>query len=256
MPQRCADVFAWRRTFMSLAGPPPITRLVLEGMSLFMVTQSGGCCWLSVRRLGEISGLDKGTVSKHRTLAVAAGWLIAESNPRHRQCSKFFAAVPDGVSIFQPTGATRRAPAARPGSMVGGNPLMLSSELSVGRVQSAFHSLSAGSVQSPNKLYGLRVRTVRCEPTNCTSPPDQSYIPINDLTKAPSDAFTASTFVSERKPAEEEAVRERLAVWIGSDGFAQVNHHIPELLVKLTPPNCRFPGYEALIQQATERTRK
>src|SRR5450759_3015128 len=124
---------------MSPAGPPPITRLVLEGMSLFMISQSGGCCWLSVRRLGAITGLDKGTVSKHRTLAVAAGWLIAEGNPRHRQTSKFFAAVPDGVSIFQPTGATRRAPAARSGS-VGGNQPLTSPELYVGRVQSTSHS--------------------------------------------------------------------------------------------------------------------
>ena len=82
MPQRCADVFAWRRTFMSPVGPPPIMRLVLEGMSLFMISQTGGCCWLSVRRLGEITGLDKGTVSKHRTQAVAAGWLIAEGTRR------------------------------------------------------------------------------------------------------------------------------------------------------------------------------
>jgi hypothetical protein len=160
VPQRCADVFAWRRTFMSPAGPSPITRLVLEGMSLFMVSQSGGCCWLGVRRLGEITGLDKGTVSKHRTLAVAAGWLIAEGNPRHRQSSKFFAAVPDGVSIFQPTGGTRRAPPSRSGSL-GSNPPLAPPELSVGRVQSVPHSLSGGSVQSPDKLYGLRAPTVR-----------------------------------------------------------------------------------------------
>src|SRR5450759_5302906 len=96
---------------MSPAGPPPITRLVLEGMSLFMISQSGGCCWLSVRRLGATTGLDKGTVSKHRMLAVAAGWLIAEGNPQHRQSSKFFAAVPDGVAIYQSIGAARRATA-------------------------------------------------------------------------------------------------------------------------------------------------
>jgi hypothetical protein len=241
---------------MSPAGPSSITRLVLEGMSVFMVSQSGGCCWLSVRRLGEITGLDKGTVSKHRTLAVAAGWLIDEANPRHRQTSKFFAAVPDGVAIFQPTGAARRALAARSGSVVGANQPLVSPELSVGRVQSVSHSLSGGSIQSPNRLYGLRARTVRRERTNCTSPPDPSYIPINDLKKATPDALTGSTFTSESKPADDESARERLAVWIRSDGFAQVHRHIPELLVKLTPPNCRFPGYEALIQEATERTSK
>ena len=256
MPQRCADVFAWRRTFMSPAGPPAITRLVLEGMSLFMISQSGGCCWLSVRRLGEISGLDKGTVSKHRTQAVAAGWLITGGNPRHRQCPKFFAAVPDGISIFQPTGAAWRALAARSGSVVGGNPPLVSPELSGGRVQSAPHSLSGGSVQSPNRLYALRARTVRCERTNCTSPPDPSYIHINDLKKPTPDGLTASTFAGWSTPADDEAAREQLGVWIRSDGFAQARHDIPELLVKLTPPNCRFPGYEVLIQEATEKTRK
>jgi hypothetical protein len=100
--------------------------------------------------LGEISGLDKGTVSKHRTQAVAAGWLIAEGNPRHRQCPKFFAAVPDGISIFQPTGTARRALAARSSSVVGGTPPMVSPELSGERVQSAPHS-----------LYGVSVQTVR-----------------------------------------------------------------------------------------------
>ena len=256
MPQRCADVFAWRRTFMSPAGPPPITRLVLEGMSLFMISQTGGCCWLSVRRLGEITGLDKGTVSIHRTQAVAAGWLIAEGNPRHRQCPKFFAAVPESVSIFQPTGTARRVVTAGSGSVVGGNPPLVSAELSGGRVQSAPHSLSGGSVQSPNRLYGLRGPTVRCERTNCTSPPDPSYIPINNLKKTTSDGLTASTFAGESTPADDEAARERLGVWIRSDGFAQAHHDIPELLVKLTPPNCRFPGYEVLIQEATETTRK
>jgi hypothetical protein len=241
---------------MSPAGPPPITRLVLEGMSLFMISQSGGCCWLSVRRLGATTGLDKGTVSKHRMLAVAAGWLIAEANPQHRQSSKFFAAVPDGVAIYQSIGAARRATAARSSSEVGATQQLVSPELSVGRVQSASHSLSSGSVQSPNKLYGLRGRTVRCERTNCTSAPDPSCIPINNLKKSTSDELTASTFVGEGTPADDEAVRERLAVWIRSDGFAQANHHIPELLVKLTPPNCRFPGYEVLIQEATDRTRK
>ncbi len=239
---------------MSCAGPSPITRLVLAGMSLFMVSQVGGCCWLSVRRLAEITGLDKGTVSNHRTLAVATGWLMVEANPRHRQSPKFLAAVPDGISIFQATGTSRRALPARSASVNGGK--VFSLELSGGHVQSGSPSLSGGSVQLPKQLYGFRVRTVRPERTNCTSPPDQSYIPINDLKKPASDALTASTIAGERKPASEEAARARLAVWIRTDAFVQRYLQHPKLLVKITPPDCRFPGYEALIQEAAERARK
>jgi hypothetical protein len=54
----------------------------------------------------------------------------------------------------------------------------------------------------------------------------------------------------------ERTTRERLNVWIRSDNFAQVYHLSPELLVKLTPPNCRFPGYEALIREAAKRVQR
>jgi hypothetical protein len=54
----------------------------------------------------------------------------------------------------------------------------------------------------------------------------------------------------------EELTRKRLDVWIRSENFAQVYHLSPGLLVKLTPPNCRFPGYEALIREATKRVQR
>ena len=84
---------------MSPEGPAPITRLVLEGMSLFMAPSGGGSCWLSVRRLAEVTGLDKCTISKHRAHAVTSGWLIAEVNLRHRQSPTFWCAIPDGLSF-------------------------------------------------------------------------------------------------------------------------------------------------------------
>jgi hypothetical protein len=255
LPQRCPDVFAWRRTFMSRDGPPSTTRLVLEGMSLFMAPGGGGCCWLSVRHLEEITEVDKGTVCKHRALAVARGWLIVEANPRHRQSPLFWSAVPDGIAIFQP-GAGRRPRAARRGSVNRIQGLSDPLELSRVRIQSSSQSLSGGNVQSQRKLYGLRVETVRSARTNCTSPPDQSYISINDLKKSTSDALTVSTSARGSEPADEEAARARLDTWIRSENFVRTCHSIPQLLVKLTPPNCRIQGYESLIREALERTKK
>jgi hypothetical protein len=255
MPQRCPDVFAWRRTFMSCDGPPSTTRLVLNGMSLFMAPEGGGCCWLSVRHLEEITDTDKGTVCKHRALAVARGWLIVQANPRHLQSPLFWSAVPDGIAIFQP-GTDRRARAARRDSVTGSQRLSDPLELSGVRIQSSSQSLSSGNVQSQRKLYGLRVEAVRSARTNCTSPPDQSYISINDLKKSTSDALTVSTSASGNAPADAEAARARLEAWMRSESFVRVCHSIPELSVKLTPPNCRIPGYQSLIREAVERTKK
>jgi len=157
---------------MSPVGPPSTTRLVLEGMALFMSPGEGGCSWLSVRRLAEITDVDKGTVSKHRAQAVAAGWLIAEANPRHRQSPMFWSAVPDGVSIFE-SGANRRSRIAKPGSVVGSSKGVAPRKLPDVRVRSAPRSLSGGNVQSRSEPYALEprpyvlgVQTVRPHRTN------------------------------------------------------------------------------------------
>jgi hypothetical protein len=240
---------------MSRDGPPSTTRLVLDGMSLFMAPGGGGCCWLSVRHLEEITDIDKGTVCKHRALAVARGWLIAEANPRHRQSPMFWSAVPDDIAIFHPA-ADRRARVARHGSVTGSQRLSDPLERSGVRIQSSSQSLSGGNVQSQRKLYGLRVETVRSAHTNCTSAPDQSYISINDLKNSTSDAMAVSTTASGSELADEETARARLDAWMRSESFVRICHSIPQLLVKLTPPNCRIPGYESLIRGAVERTKK
>jgi hypothetical protein len=119
MPQRCPDIFGWRRTVMSPAGPCPITRLVLEGMSLFM-DGSGAGCWAGVRCLAEITGLDKSTVAKHRSLAIADGWLIAADNrPRNSRYRKFSAAVPDGVPFHPSTKERDRKGHEKPSAQSG-----------------------------------------------------------------------------------------------------------------------------------------
>jgi hypothetical protein len=53
--QRCEDVLAWSRAFMSAAGPHPTTRLVLAGDRQFMKRDGSGC-WAGVRRLAIVTG--------------------------------------------------------------------------------------------------------------------------------------------------------------------------------------------------------
>lgn len=255
MPARCADVFAWRRTFMSSAGPPPLTRLVLQGMSLFMAPSGGGCCWLSVRRLAEITGLDKGTTSKHRAQAVTTGWLIAGTNPRHRQCPTFWCAVPDGIPIFE-SRAARNTPVARLGSSLIDSEQASAWEPRTSRVHGHLHLASGGTVQSQRKLYVLKAETVRSRRTNRTSPPDQSSMNINDLGKATSDSVTHSTTAAGDTHATEDAVRARLNAWLRSDAFVRICRSSPELALRLTPPNCRARGYESLIREAIERAKR
>src|ERR1700723_39966 len=81
MPQRVRDVFAWIRLFMSNGGPPATTRLVLFAHSLFM-DRDGSHCRVGVRRLADITGLDKTTLAQHRAAAIKRGWLIGSKPPR------------------------------------------------------------------------------------------------------------------------------------------------------------------------------
>jgi hypothetical protein len=255
VPERCSDVFAWRRTFMSSVGPSPLTRLVLQGMSLFMAPSGGGCCWLSVRRLAELTGLDKGTISKHRTQAVATGWLIAGANPRHRQSPTFWCAIPDGIPIFQ-SRADGSAPALKSNSAIVGNKSAGSREPRGSGIGRRTHLLSGGTVQSQTKPYVLKAETVRSGRTNRPFSPDQSSISINDLQKATSDTMPYATSAVHDGPVSEESARVRLDAWIRSAGFLQICQSSPGLALKLTPPNCRVRGYESLIREAIERANK
>jgi hypothetical protein len=90
----------------------------------------------------------------------------------------------------------------------------------------------------------------------CPHNADIPVLPVNTLKRATSDTSADSSMPLETESAGEEMTRERLDVWIRSDNFAQVYHLSPELLVKLTPPNCRFPGYEALIREAVKRVQR
>jgi hypothetical protein len=96
MPQRCSNVFTWMRMVMGRFGPSPITRLVLYAHSLHM-DRDGSNCWVGVRHLAAVTGLDKSTVAEHRAAAIAGGWLIGSKQPRGGPSTDLRAALPDGV---------------------------------------------------------------------------------------------------------------------------------------------------------------
>lgn len=166
MAQRCEDVSAWSRAFMSAAGPHPTTRLVLAGHRQFMKRDGSGC-WAGVRRLAIVTGLDKSTVAKHRALALGAGWLIVSARSPRSRFRTYLSAVPDAVPIPQ-THRTRNSASA------GG--------------------LSEQTGQSsPPRLSGFSVSTVRPERTHCPTPPDKTLQLTNKRTLAQRDGHPSMT---------------------------------------------------------------
>jgi hypothetical protein len=78
-------------------GPAATTRLVLYAHSLFM-NRDGSNCRVGVRRLAEVTGLDKSTVAEHRAAAISGGWLIGSKQPRGGPSTDLRAALPDGAT--------------------------------------------------------------------------------------------------------------------------------------------------------------
>jgi hypothetical protein len=60
--------------------------------------RDGGNCRVGVRRLAEVTGLNKSTVAEHRSHAVEAGWLIASSNSSRSVKREIVAAIPDTIA--------------------------------------------------------------------------------------------------------------------------------------------------------------
>jgi hypothetical protein len=46
-----------------------------------------------------------------------------------------------------------------------------------------------------------------------------------------------------------------LEVWMQSEVFLRLYARYPDSIAKLTPPNCRFPGYESVIREVGERSK-
>jgi hypothetical protein len=224
---------------MSLAGPRPAIRLVLLGMAQFM-DADGSSCFIGVRRLHDITGFDKTTVARHRRRAVDLGWLLRSDRSRRSRSDEFCAALPDGVAIYTPIRSRR--------SIVQDSIARLSAHRG--------QSLSGKCGQSQNPLSAICTSSVRKLSSDCPHNADIPVLPVNTLKSATSDTSADLSMAPETESEGEELTRERLDVWIRSDNFAQVYHLSPELLVKLTPPNCRFPGYEALIREAATRVKR
>jgi hypothetical protein len=204
------------------------------------MNSDGSSCFVGVRRLHDITGFDKTTVARHRKRAVELGWLLPSDRPRTSRSREFCAALPDGVTIYTPIRSRRS-----------------NVQDSIARVSTdRGQSLSGKCGQSQNPLSAICTSSVRKLPSDCPHNADIPVLPVNTLKSATSETSADVSTAPETKSAGEEITRERLDVWIRSDNFAQVHQLSPELLVKLTPPNCRFRGYEALVREAVERAKK
>ena len=225
MAQRCEDVSAWSRAFMSAAGPHPTTRLVLAGHRQFMKRDGSGC-WAGVRRLAIVTGLDKSTVAKHRALAIVAGWLIVSARSPRSKFRTYLAAVPDAAPIPQ-THRTRN---------------------------SASIGLSEQTGQSSQpRLSGFSVSTVRPGRTHCPTPPDKTLVLTNKRTLAQRDATptaaNAAPPTDSRRTGGPSAAVEILRRWLQTDGTAERFRGCHDLLANLIPPELRFCGQEDVLRE-------
>ena len=213
---------------MSTDGPHPTTRLVLLGHWQFM-NRDGAGCWAGVRRLGIATGLDKSTVAKHRALAITTGWLIASKQSPQSRFRHYLAAVPDHVAI-------RRS---------GGNTRSTRSE--------SVRALSARTGQSSQRtsppLSALTAQTVRPGEAHCPTSPDKPLVlPIRPLAAIDLTPVTSNSgSIGNGSDGAPGACR-RLQHWLRTDGFAQRYRNSHDLLIAMTPSDCKFNGYEDVVR--------
>jgi excisionase family DNA binding protein len=233
--QRCEDIAAWSRAFMSASGPHPTTRLVLAGHRQFMKRDGSGC-WAGVRRLAIVTGLDKNTVAKHRSLALAAGWLIVAGQPSSLRYRTYLAAVPEGLAIPQPAREAARTNTPRLSESTG-------------------HS-------APARLSTFASATVPPIHTDRLKPRDKTLVLTNNRTLPP-DASVVSTspgagclagitpHLSGGAPTGDgtEALVDRLRRWLRTDGMAERYQGCYDVLIGITPTELRFQGYKEVIRE-------
>ncbi len=90
-------VMAWKRAFLSPAGPRPLTRLVLAAMAMRMKPDGSGC-FIGARGLAKLTGLDKSTTAEHRILAADGGWVIPPPN-MHAPKAEWLPAIPPHAQV-------------------------------------------------------------------------------------------------------------------------------------------------------------
>jgi hypothetical protein len=184
--------------------------------------RDGGNCRVGVRRLAEVTGLNKSTVAEHRSHAIELGWLIASSNSNRSVKREIVAATPDAITtehLKKLSGQT-------------GQP----------------------QAKSLPQLYGQDDSTVRFQPSNCPAPPYIPPIPLLPL-RAPHSNRDSTTEVrrSDRLPLQ--TLKRLLQKWIRNDERARKYRHDAATLALLVPPDFRFPGYEEAIRNAITELR-
>lgn len=218
MSQRCRDTFAWWRTFMSSAGPAPITRLVLCGHMLFM-DRDGSHCIVGIRHLAEITGLNKNTVAEHRTLATAAGWLILSDRPTTSRRREIYPAIPDRIAEAQ----------RQPQSSVTGQSLSSPAGQLMANLQSGLSCQGDATVQFP--------------PSGCPTLPDIPLRPLLPLGSA-AQKIVGRQQSTPRKLLPRPLAQSCLRAWLLTDPRVQQYKHDVDALALLAPLSCRYPGYK------------
>jgi hypothetical protein len=219
---------------MSEDGPHSTTRSVLNGHKQFMKRDGSGC-WAGVRRLAIVTGLNKTTVARHRALAIRAGWLIVSARSPRSRFRVYLAAIPDGLTARNSGKARRSANIAALSELTG---------------RLARRRLSASSRSS-----------VQLGRTHCPLPPDKT-LPLTknrtlapaDLRQATADAQPFSSGVRDER-TENASNRLRLLHWLRTDGMAERYCGCHDFLIKMTPRELQFPGYEAVIRGSDTRGR-
>lgn len=198
---------------MSCYGPAPTTRLVLYAHSLFM-DRDGTHCWVGVRHLATVTGLDKSTVAEHRAAAIAAGWLIGCKRPRGGPSTDLQAALPDGVPTESPTlsGAAGQQPA------------------------------------TPPPLSSLSPHAVRVEPPERPAKPDapsRSLLPFKNGSEL---SGLAGRAIGRKTGSTPKSTDVDLQRWLERDPRVADYRRDLEALVRMAPEGLRFRGYEEAIR--------
>jgi hypothetical protein len=213
---------------MSADGPHPTTRLVLLGHWQFM-NRDGTGCWAGVRRLGIATGLDKSTVAKHRALAITAGWLIASKQSAQARFRHYLAAVPDQVAIRQSGGNTRSTRSENVRALSG--------------------RAGQSSQRSSPPVSALTAQTVRPEEAQCPTSPDKPLVlPLRPLTASGLTLAMSNSGSTGNVSAGTPGASRRLQHWLRTDGFAQRYRDSHDLVIAMTPSDCKFNGYEDIIR--------
>jgi hypothetical protein len=202
--------------FMSAQGPPATTRLVLFAHSLFM-DRDGSHCRVGVRRLANITGLDKTTVAQHRAAAIKLGWLIGSKPSRGQGSGEIFAAAPDGAKVSD-NGAV---------------------------------SSDAGQADArPREVSSLTGSTVRSQPAKRQAGPDVPSLPLTPIVRR-LEAIQKGAFTEMRNPGITQAnLKDHLRTWMRGD--PTVAKYLPMrdavAIGKLTPERLRMCNYEEKIR--------